>query len=56
MHDIKSELKKITWPSRRKMLRNMGTVLGCCLLLGVFVWLQDAVFLGAYQAVLSLIF
>lgn len=56
MQTIKSELKKITWPGRKKVLHNVSTVIGSCLLLGAFVWLLDTVFLSAYQAILTLIF
>ena len=32
--EMKSELKKVTWPGKKTVLKNTGTVLLCSLLIG----------------------
>ena len=41
--ELRSELKKVVWPSKRQMVNNTLIVLVCVLLVGVFIWLFDAV-------------
>lgn len=40
--DIKSELKKVIWPSRSQLINNTLTVLLMCLFVGAIIWLLDA--------------
>lgn len=40
--DIKSELKRVVWPSRSQLINNTVTVLMACLFIGAFIWLVDA--------------
>ena len=42
--ELKAEIKKIVWPTRQQTVNNTLVVLGCCLVLGVFNWLLDAIF------------
>lgn len=44
--DLKSELKKVTWPTWAQVLKNSLTVLVCVIVVGIFVWLFDAVATG----------
>ena len=39
---FKSELKKIVWPSWKQVLKNTGIVILCVLVIGVFIWVFDA--------------
>ena len=41
--EMKSELKKVVWPSRKQVIQNALVVLLCVLLVGVFIWIFDAV-------------
>ena len=41
--DMKSELKKVVWPSKNQMINNTLVVLACVLVVGVFIWVFDAV-------------
>ena len=41
--DMKSELKKVVWPSRKQVIQNALVVLLCVLVVGVFIWIFDAV-------------
>ncbi|MBQ9329395.1 MAG: preprotein translocase subunit SecE [Oscillibacter sp.] len=39
--EMKSELKKVVWPSRKTVAKNTGTVLLCSLLIGACIWIFD---------------
>lgn len=39
--DYKSEIKKIVWPSRHSVVKNVIVVLIMCLVVGAFIWLLD---------------
>ena len=52
--EMKGEMKKIVWPSRKTVLKNTGTVLLCSLLIGVCIWIFDFVMMTAVQMILSL--
>ena len=41
--EMKSELKKVVWPSKSQMINNTLVVLACVLVVGVFIWLFDAI-------------
>ena len=41
--EMKSELKKVVWPSRKQVIQNSLVVLLCVLVVGVFIWIFDAV-------------
>jgi len=40
--DIKSEIKKIVWPTPKSTFKNMGIVLLAMLIVGVFVFAIDS--------------
>ena len=41
--ELRSELKKVVWPSAHQVLKNALVVVGCVLVVGVFIWLFDFV-------------
>ena len=41
--DLKSELKKVVWPTKEQVLKNTLVVVLCVLVLGVFIWVFDFV-------------
>ncbi len=41
LRDYKSELKKITWPGLRDVIKNTLVVFAVCLVIGAFIWLVD---------------
>lgn len=51
--EMKSELKKVVWPSKQDVLKNTGTVLLCSALIGVFIWVFDFVAVSAVQMILN---
>ena len=50
--EMKSELKKIVWPTPQKTAKDTGTVLLFSLVVGAFIWIFDY---AAYSAVQLLI-
>ena len=51
--EMKSELKKVTWPNKETVLKNTGTVLLCSLLIGACIWIFDGVAYSLVQLILS---
>ena len=41
--ELKSELKKVVWSTPKQVLKNTLIVIACVLVVGVFIWLFDAV-------------
>ena len=52
--DLRGELKKVTWPTGKDTMRNVGTVIVCVLLVGVFIWVFDFVARQVVEALLAL--
>ncbi len=40
--DIKAELKKVIWPTKEQLIKNTISVLAICFLIGVVIWVSDA--------------
>ncbi len=51
--EMKSELKKVVWPTRQTVLKNTGTVLLCSLVIGAFIWIFDFVSVSAVDVILN---
>ena len=50
---LRSELKKVVWPTPQQVLKNTAIV-GCCVLaIGVFIWLFDFVAQIGIDALIS---
>ena len=41
--ELRSELKKVSWPTPKQVLKNTLIVLACVLVVGVFIWMFDFV-------------
>ena len=39
--ELRSELKKVTWPTANQVLKNTLIVAACILVVGAFIWLFD---------------
>jgi preprotein translocase subunit SecE len=50
--EVKTELKKCTWPTRPELLGSTMVVVISVLILGAFVGLSDSVLMGILRAVL----
>ncbi len=52
--EMKSELKKVQWPSFKTVQKNTLTVIGCVLVVGIFIWLFDLLANSVVGALLNL--
>ena len=41
LKDLKGELKKVTWPSLKDVVKNVGIVILCVIIVGIFIWAFD---------------
>jgi preprotein translocase subunit SecE len=39
--DLSTELKKVTWPTKKEVVQNTGSVLLFCLRVGGWIWIVD---------------
>ena len=39
--DMKSELKKVQWPTRKQTINNTLIVIACVVIVGIFIWIFD---------------
>ena len=51
--EMKSELKKVVWPTKEQVLKNALVVAACVLCVGVFIWLFDFVAQVGISALIS---
>ena len=51
--EYKSEIKKISWPTIKTVVRNSVLVLLCCLLVGIIIWVVDYGLANLIQLVLK---
>ena len=42
--EVKSELKKVVWPSKKQLINNTLIVIAAVLIIGVVIWVFDAIF------------
>ena len=53
--DMRSELKKVQWPTRKQTVNNTLIVIACVVVVGVFIWVFDFIANGAVQLLLDLL-
>ena len=52
LHEVRIELKKVNWPTKREFSLFTGIVISVVLVVGVFFWLLDTAFLSILQLVI----
>ena len=52
--ELRSELKKVVWPTPKQVLKNTLIVVACVLVVGVFIWLFDLAFQSGISALIGL--
>ena len=52
--ELRSELKKVVWPTPKQVLKNTLIVAACVLVVGVFIWLFDFVARVGIDALIDL--
>ena len=51
--ELRSELKKVVWPTPQQVLKNTAIVVGCVIVVGIFIWLFDFVAQFGIDALIS---
>ena len=51
--ETKQELKRVSWPSRKELLKNTGVVLTVVISSTLLVWVLDSVLSGALGLILK---
>ena len=41
--ELRSELKKVVWPTPKQVLKNTLIVVACVVVIGIFIWVFDYV-------------
>ena len=52
--EMKSELKKVQCPGLKQVAKNTGIVIACVIVVGIFIWVFDALANAIVQALLNL--
>jgi preprotein translocase subunit SecE len=53
---IKTEIKKVVWPTRKELISFTGVVLFVCVVLSLGIWAVDSAFLASLKAILNISF
>ena len=54
LKDMKSELKKVQWPTAKQTVNNTVIVIICCIIVGICIWVFDALAGSVIRALLDL--
>ena len=54
LKDMKSELKKVQWPTRKQTVNNTLVVIACVIVVGACIWVFDFVAKLVVEALLNL--
>ena len=52
--ELRSELKKVSWPTRADTLKKTGIVIVCVIVVGIIVWIFDGIASSVIDALLSI--
>ena len=55
LKDMKSELKKVQWPTRKQTINNTLIVIACVVFVGIFIWIFDFIATNAIDVLLTLL-
>ena len=55
LHELKVELKKVQWPSKKQTINNTMIVIACIIVVGLFIWIFDFIAGGAIKGLISLL-
>ncbi len=53
LKEMKSELKKVQWPTRKQTINNTLIVIACVIVVGICIWVFDLVANEAIKAIIS---
>jgi preprotein translocase, SecE subunit, bacterial len=52
--ELRAELKKVMWPTRKQTINNTAIVIACCAVVGAFIWVFDLAAVNVFGALLRL--
>ncbi|MEM5779559.1 MAG: preprotein translocase subunit SecE [Lawsonibacter sp.] len=55
LKEMRSELKKVQWPTRKQTVNNTLIVIACVIVVGVFIWIFDFIAGSAIDVLLTLL-
>ena len=53
--EMKSELKKVVWPSKSQMVNNTLVVIACVIVVGICIWVFDLAASEVVHGVINLV-
>ena len=53
LKEMRSELKKVQWPTKKQTINNTLIVIACVVVVGIFIWLFDFIAQGAINLLLT---
>jgi preprotein translocase subunit SecE len=53
---IRTEVKKVVWPTRKELISFTGVVLFVCVILSLGIWAFDSAFLASLKYILNISF
>ena len=53
--EMKSELKKVQWPTKKQTINNTAIVIACVIVVGLFIWVFDFVATSVIDLLISLL-
>lgn len=53
---IRTEMKKVVWPTRKELVSFTGVVLAFCVALALGIWAVDSAFLASLKYILNISF
>ncbi len=53
LHEVRVELKKVSWPTRREFGIFTSIVLSAVVVIGFFFWILDSIFLAVLKLVIG---
>ena len=52
---MRTELKKVQWPTRKQTINNTLIVIACVVFVGIFIWIFDFIATNAIDVLLTLL-
>lgn len=54
LRDVKGEIKKVVWPTPKSVFKNTGVVLATIIVMGLFIFCLDTVFINLLKLVMDI--
>ena len=55
LKELKGDLKKVQWPTKKQTINNTLVVIACVIVVGLFIWIFDFIAGGAIKGLISLL-